>query len=167
MVSIPESLALWTLWRDHVQAENPDMPLEAVREALKGFTSIEALIESTLLRAEEEDALAEALKARMTQCAERKRRLEDSAAQKRRAVADALAYMECKSLPFPEFTAIYRAGSPRVEITDLAAVPAPYIRETIKREPDKAEIKKALQQGKSIQGCCIVVGDPSVNLRKS
>lgn len=51
-----------------------------------------------------------------------------------------------------------RANNPKVEIKDVALVPAEFLRTKTVTEPDKIALKKALQQGLTIDGCDLVQG---------
>ena len=46
--------------------------------------------------------------------------------------------------------------SDRVEVPELSALPAAYVREKVTREPDKAELRKLLKSGVEIPGALLV-----------
>jgi hypothetical protein len=46
-----------------------------------------------------------------------------------------------------------------VDVFDMAQLPAEYVRETVKREPDKAALKRAIASGAEVPGARIVARD--------
>lgn len=60
-------------------------------------------------------------------------------------------------------TASVRQGSERVEVADVAALPAEYTRTKV--EPDKGALKEALKAGKEVPGATLISGADTVQFR--
>lgn len=119
-----------------------------------------------LIRSEADDAaLIDAIKAQEATTALRRKRIEDRAKRKRRAMLDLLDAVGVKKLERPLATISRRAGSLRVDITDEAAIPTQLCTTKTTTTPDRAAIRAQIEAGETVPGAALVRGDDSVTVR--
>jgi Siphovirus Gp157 len=128
-------------------------------EAGDALKVIERLIEASIAN----DGLADMVKARQADLAERKARFERRRDACRTVAQQVLERINLKRLERPAWTASVANRPPRVLITDESALDDTYIR--IKREPDKAMIAAALKAGDSVPGATLSNGGVGLTVR--
>jgi hypothetical protein len=123
-----------------------------------------AVIDRLVAAAIHANDMAEIAHVRATELAERKARFKRRNEQLRGVVQDMLEALSLKRLERPGFTASIRAGTPRVVITDEAAVHmAGFIRTTV--ETDRAAISAALKAGVEVAGATLSNAPDTLALR--
>lgn len=132
------------LFSDTLQGEAPD-----------ALAVIERLIDASLAAAD----MAELAHVRLTDLAERKARFEKRRDAYRQVALQAMEAVNLKKLERPHFTASLRQ-MPAPLIIDEAALPDDAFR--IKREPDRATIRKVLMDGGIVSGAQL--GNPATGL---
>jgi hypothetical protein len=109
-------------------------------------------------------AQAEACKLEAARVTERARLLAKRGERLEAYLLGCMTAAGLRKLETPLVTVTVRAGSPRVDVTDAAALPAQYMR-TPKPEPDKVAIKAALASGTPVPGAALARGAESVQFR--
>ena len=150
--------------RDTLLAD-PDFAFDAdlLRDTLDGETDAINTLRRVVRFVLDTEAMADAVKARMTDLAARRARYDRRAENGR---ATAMAMMDAlgmKALPDAEFTASISAGRPSVVITEPALVPDAY--EQTERKINKADIGAALKAGQDVAGAMLSNAVPTLTIR--
>jgi hypothetical protein len=123
---------------------------EFVLGTAEGECDLTDCIGRIIRKARETEATVEALKELMGQARERLARFERKAKHLRSTAHYGLCEAGIKKLELPDFTVSRSAGRPSLIMTeeDANKLPDEFVR--IKREPDRAAIKEALQAGQEL-----------------
>lgn len=154
----------WKRLRDKLIADFPDIDPDTLADTCDGETGALDLIESLVMDAEEDKALAAGLKDRITVLTKRQERL-TARAQKRKAAALSLMQeIGQKKLVRPAFTVTVAAGPAVTRIVDEAALPAWAWR---KPPPvlDTQTIRARLLAGEEVPGAVLANGEPYISVR--
>jgi hypothetical protein len=138
---------------------------EAFWDSLDGETDALDLLDTFLAGSQEDEALAEAIKAQEVALKTRRERIEMRAAAKRRTLGLILNAAGMKKAERPRGTVSIRPGNLSVRIVNEDDVPSQLMREKITRAPDKTAIKAQIEAGESVPGCELVRGDDIVTIR--
>lgn len=149
------------LLRLEYPALNDDERLLA--DTIEGETDMHNLIDRLVSLVNENDALAEAMAARVAKLRERQTRVTMKMNFYRNLIHKLMTAADMKSVATPEGKVSVVSAPDKVVITDEHAIPDQYQR--IKKEPDKAAIKKALAEGKSIDGAVLSNGGTTIQIR--
>lgn len=141
----------------------------ALLDTLEGITDLADQIDAVVSSALEDELMASALKARMTEMKARAERLEHRSEAKRHAALNAMLESGRKKLERPAFTLSATTKAPAVIVTDESAVPSEYMRQPDPPapKPDKKLIGDALKAGKEVPGCQLSNGGFSLTVRRA
>lgn len=129
---------------------------------------LQSKIENTILFAKELDAEAEAIKAEEKKLAERRKAKENLSERLKKRINDYVTWqftdeegnVDLNGLRKWKFDTskvyISYRKSDVVEFTDATKIPKEFIKVETKETPMKAEIKKAIKEGKEVAGCVLV-----------
>lgn len=120
---------------------------QTLADTLEGMTDFNEMVCVLIDSAENDQALANALKERVADMNERMARFSNRVERKRNAVASAMEAAQVKKIEAPEFTISLRNNPPKVVIIDETQIPADYWREKVSRSVDKTAVKEALANG--------------------
>lgn len=134
-------------------------------DTLEGETDAMEIADYLIGGALDDDALAEAIKSEEAALSMRRKRVEDRAKAKRRAMLDLLDATGLKKMERPRATISRRAGSVRVEIDDESCVPTQLLTIKTTTSPDKEAIKAQIEAGSEVPGCSLVRGADGITLR--
>jgi hypothetical protein len=109
------------------------------------------------------EANAKALKDIEAEMKERRQRFENKAETLRSIVKQTMQTLNLSKIEAPDLTASLSAGKPGVVIQDEEAIPSQLCR--VKREPDKAAIRKSLEQGETVPGAFLTPAFPTLTVR--
>lgn len=132
-------------------------------DLIEGETNAHKIIERALSEKLDADAMATAIKERVTDLTERRGRFERKAEAMKALIKSIMQSADLDKLQLTEATLSIAKPRTSVNVTDLEALPQGYFR--LKREADKAAIKSALEQGGSIPGAELTLGSPSLTVR--
>ena len=132
-------------------------------DTLEGETDLMEVVDALLEADAEARALADAVKQREAELAERRRRIEARSAAARRGMLELLNASGLLKIERPAGTVSRLKGRARVQITDEDAVPTQLCR--VVKHPDKGAIKKALEAGEDVPGAELVMGSDTVSVR--
>ncbi|MDH5797845.1 MAG: siphovirus Gp157 family protein [Paracoccaceae bacterium] len=138
---------------------------DAFWDSLDGETDILDIIDTLLDGVTMDDAMADAIKARMDDMSVRKFRLEARSAARRAAIGKLLEAAGMKSVERPAATVSVRSGRMQVVITDDAEIPTQLRAPPNPGAPDKGAIGKALGAGEYVPGAQHVRGPDIVTVR--
>lgn len=117
-----------------------------------------------LLNVESEaGAFSEAIKERISELQQRKKRYDDKAVRARALLQQMLNRAGRRKVELPEATVSISASRPRV-ILQEDQLNDDWMR--IKKEPDKTAIKKALENGETIDGAVLSNGGETITIRR-
>lgn len=136
---------------------------QLMADTLEGETDFRAVMSKLVAMDREANAMAEAVKAQMSQMAERKARWTRKSEAMRSLMHKLMDAATARKLTLPEATISVRNVPPAVQITDENAVPDEYA--VYERKIDKAALKKALQYGGSVSGATLGNGSETISIR--
>lgn len=131
--------------------------------ALESETDVKEYLRTVERKREDAAALEEALSLTIDALRQRKARFERREQAMRALMFSAMQTADLTRLEMPEATLSIRQGTPKVVITDEAAIPDEFVR--IKREPDKALIKTALNNFEDVPGATMSNVEPVLAVR--
>ncbi len=151
-------LQIEQLLRQFPELQEDDVPLalESETDAIEYLRSIERIRQDAVAMAKSVDLVMDDLKVRRDRFERRDEAI-------RQLMLQMLQAANLRKLELPECTLTVRNGSPKVIVTDEAAIPETFIR--IKREPDKAGIKTALQDGTPVPGATLSNAEENLAIR--
>jgi hypothetical protein len=129
-------------------------------EAETGLNEFLARVVDVMDDAEE---IIDGIEIKLDQRKARKARFEQRYEAMRALAFKLMQQANLKKLVLPTATLSIRAGTPKVIITDEAALPENCIR--VKREPDKVMIKELISQGVPIRGAELSNAEPTLAVR--
>jgi len=140
--------------RRHLMETYPDIDDETLFDTLEGATSLNEAVGAIVRSALGDEALVQALKARIESMRERLSRIQHSASNKRRAALEAMERIDLKKIVEPDFTISVRPGSPGVVVTCEAEIPDAY---KVPQQPkvDRRRILDALKGGADVPGAIL------------
>ncbi len=146
------------LLREFPDLAEDDIPLalETETDAVEYLRHIERLRQEAVAHAKSIELVVDDLKTRRI-------RFERRDEAFRQLMFQMLQAANLRKLELPEATLSIRTGSPKVIITDDTAIPDAFVR--IKREPDKAKIKVALQDGTRVPGTTLSNAEENLAIR--
>lgn len=138
---------------------------EAFWTTLDGETDAGDLLDTFLASSQDDEALADAIRAQETALKTRRERIEMRAAAKRKTLGMILNAAGMKKAERPRGTVSVRPGNLSVRIVVEDDVPSQLMREKITRTPDKLAIKAQIEAGETVPGCELVRGGDVVTVR--
>lgn len=133
-------------------------------DMFEGETDMVPLVTRLLRRKLDADVMASAIKERKADIAERQARYERQSEGYKTLIKSVMIAADLDKLTLPDATISVTKPRTTVEIIDEAALPQGTY--TIKKIPDKAAIKRLLEQGEQIPGAVLSLGDESLSVRK-
>jgi len=160
-VQIHTELSAYKTLQTRLEEFYPDGDDETLRDTLEGLTNLTDSLAELLRSCLEDQSLAGALRARVSDMQARLGRLEERARRKRELVTQVMEEADLRKLTEPDFTVSLRPGRPPLMVIDEAAIPRAYW----KPQPDKLDrqgLIAALGSGHDIPGA--VLGNPAMTI---
>lgn len=134
-----------------------DLPDEVIADTLEGLAgAVESKSTNVAFVIRNLEGWVEQIKAAETEMAKRRKAIENRAARLRDYLLTNMERCGIRKIESPYFVLSIKNNPGSVEIIDESAIPPDYIREIpAKHEPDKALIKKAINDGFDVPGCRI------------
>lgn len=153
--------------RDQLLAAWPDLTEDAdtLLDTLSGLDNFEEQVVAALRHAIEREAHGKALGELIQTMRERKQRLESGVDWLRAAVLNAMQETGCSRIRAADMSVSIGRGKPKVIVTDPDAVPDELCR--IAREPNKAEIAKAIAAGQDVPGAVLGNANPFLSVHRT
>jgi hypothetical protein len=133
-------------------------------DMFEGETDMIPLVTRLLRRKLDADTMVSAIKERKADISERQARYERQSEGFKALIKSIMLAADLDKLTMPDATVSVTKARAIVEITDETALPQGTY--TIKKIPDKAAIKRLLDQGEQIPGAVLSLGDESLSVRK-
>lgn len=135
------------------------------QDMIEGETDALDLLDEQIAAMQNDEALAEAIKAQENSLKFRRERIEFRADARKKAALLVMNAAGLKKAERPRATISVRPGSVSVQITDEAEIPTQLMREKVTRAPDKAAIKAQLEAGETVPGAELVRGAETISVR--
>lgn len=135
------------------------------QDMIEGETDALELLDGQIAAMQNDEALAEAIKAQEANLKARRERIEWRADAHKKAALLIMNAAGLKKAERPRATISVRPGSVSVQITDEAEIPTQLMREKVTRAPDKAAIKAQLEAGEHVPGAELVRGAETLSVR--
>lgn len=140
-------------------AEDEDLRADMI----EGETSMVPLVERLLKIKLDADTMAEAIKARKQDIAERQARFERKGEGAKKLIKSVMLAADLPKLTLPDATVSITKPRTKVNILDLNELPQGFF--VTERKAKSAEIKAALEAGETIPGAELALGDEGLMVR--
>ena len=156
--------ANYTVIRDRIRAQDPQIDDETLADTVEGLTDVHEILQAVIRAALADEALVQGLKGRIAEMEDRLGRLQDRALKRRQIARDVMVELDLKKLQAPDFTATVRQGTPSLLVIDEAAVPSIFWEP---REPrlKRQELAQELKHGAEIAGVTLSNPEPVLSVR--
>lgn len=132
-------------------------------DMIEGETDFARVLSKAVEARAEKLSMAEAIKLRIADLAERKARFERGADGVKSLIHSLMDAAGQDKVTLPEATIFTTKPRTSVNVLNVDELPQGYYR--VKREADKTAIKSALEQGEQIPGAELVMGDAGLTIR--
>lgn len=157
-------VAEYEFLREQLQLQFPETDEVTLLDTLEGLTSLPEMLAGVVRSQLDDQALAVALRARISDMQGRLARIEDRAEKKRMLVASVMDRADIKKLTEPDFTVSLRPTPAPLIIIDEADVPDGFW----KPQPPKLDRKgllAALNAGQTVAGAALGNGGITIAVR--
>ena len=161
---LPAELARHKVLRARLLADMPDLDAETLADTLEGITDLREVLAEVLRSALDDETLAAALSARLSDMKARLERLETRAKRKRQLVLQAMSEGDIAKLLEADFSASLRQGPATLDIVAEDQIPAAYW----KPQPPKLDrqgLLSALKAGTPIDGAALAAPQVQLSVR--
>lgn len=162
---IASHIAIYAALRERLLAAHPDEDAESIADTLDGASDLQDKLVAIFESSEEDAAMCDAIRARMSVLQERYARLEQRSKVKRSLISWAMQEAGVKRIERPFVTLSLRTVPPSVVITDEAAILPAFITTKVTTSPNKAKIKEVLETGFEVSGASLSNGGLSLSAR--
>lgn len=154
----------YTVIRDRIRAQDPDIDEQTLADTVEGLTDLHDIIQAVIRSALVDEALARGLKCRIADMQGRLNRLQDRASKRRQIAKDVMVHLNLKKLTAPDFTVSIRDGTPSLVVIDEDEVPKIYW------QPGEPRLKRQqlaedLKQGEEVAGAELSDPEPILTVR--
>jgi hypothetical protein len=132
-------------------------------DVFEGETDIERVLEKLVNMSRESETMADAIKTRQTELAERRARFDRKDEAARKLILSVMEQGGLQKFHLTEATLSLRQIAPAPIVTDPDALPDNCVR--IERKPDMKAIKAELERGSTIPGTAMSNGKTSLTIR--
>lgn len=136
---------------------------ELMADMIDGETDFLRIMEKLVEYVRDAETLAEAIKARKADMADRQKRYEAKGDAGRKAILSLMSAADQVKVTLPEATISLIKPRDAVNVIDAEQLPQGFYR--TERKPLSKELLAALKSGETIPGAELVTGDPSVSVR--
>lgn len=164
MHEITHAIAVHRTIRERIIALDGDIDEVTLADTLEGLTDLNEVVAAVVRSALIDEAMVGGLKGHIRLLQERSQRLAVRAVVRRQIARDAMVEADLRKIAAPDFTLSVRQGSPKVQVTDEAAIPEAYWQP---REPrlDRLGLLDDLKKGVSISGAQLSNPEPVLSVR--
>lgn len=150
---------------DALLLEHPELAddTDFRHDVFEGQTSIDHVLSKLVETALDAAAMADAIKARKGELADRQSRFERKDEAMRKLILSVMERAELPKIQLTEATLSMRQLPPSPIITDATALPDNCVR--IERKPDMKAIKAEIEGGRDVPGVAMSNGRPSLTVR--
>lgn len=169
-ISIMQALNEWNTTRQRLLSDDPDLAADEQQltqllgEGCDDLSEIEARLARAIIVADEMAKVADQMGADLLA---RRNRYKRRSKTYRDSLTAIMEIIGRPRLELPGATAFVRPGPVAVVITDESQLPDRFIRTKQVREPDRAALREALEDGEVIDGATLSTGAPVLTVRKA
>jgi len=147
-----------------LKAEFLAIDQETLTDTLEGLTNLPEMLQAVVRSSLMDEALGEALRARIAEMRTRLERLENGYAAKRTLVCQIMEEAGLDRLLTEDFTVSRRPCQPKLEVVNESAVPQIYL---VPQPPrlDRAGLLAALKAGQDVAGARLQIGGYHIQVR--
>jgi hypothetical protein len=169
LTDVLAELRTWQGLRDHLRCLYPAMADEELFDTLDGECALTDALAQVIDSAENDRTLCDALGARIKEMQARQKRIEERIEHKREFAATVMESAGIKKLSLPAATVTLTPRSPKVIVTDEAALPAAYFTTPDPPAPrvDRRKLAEALKYGEDVPGALLSNSRPTITIRRS
>src|SRR4249919_3051689 len=150
--------------RDRIRAEDPTIDEQTLADTVEGLTDLHEIVAAIIRSALADEALATALKGRVSEMQQRLERLEDRASKRRQIAKDVMLELDIKKITAPDFSVSIRPGFHALQVLDESAVPSIYWQPSAPRLK-RQELLSELKAGTDIEGVALSNPEPVLSVR--
>lgn len=161
---LDSKISTYLILSSQLKAQYAEIDDGTLADTLEGLSQLPDLIQAIIRSSLDDEALIEALKARLSAMRERLSRLSARKEKKREIAAWALQKAQMERLIAPDFSAFMRSSGARLEITDEQKIPGEFF---LPQPPklDRAGLISALKRGDPIEGAHLEEGGRALSVR--
>lgn len=149
--------------RERLLIEDTDIDEQTLADTTEGLTDLHELLAAIVRGALEDEMLADALKARMIEMAERRERFQHRAEKRRELARDVMIEADVKKLQMPDFTASLKNAPPHVVVTDENLIPETFWE--MRPHLRKNDLLAVLKDGVEVEGVALSNSGMSLSVR--
>lgn len=164
MSALTQQLDIHLRLKEHVHRLFPDVDEETLRDTVEGLSNLDAILGEVVRSLLQDEALADALRARLADMKARLQRLEHRSDTMRAAIAKAMSEAALPRLALPEATVSLKELPEKLVVADETAVPARYW----KPQPpklDRRALLESLKSGGDAPGVALSNGGITISVR--
>lgn len=136
---------------------------EFLADMIEGATDAHELLSILVRQIGETKAISDGTKGYVQELCERGRRLDRRVEGFRSLIHKIMETAQIPKIELAEATISIRNGTPKVMLTDEAALPDDCVK--VVRNPDKTKIKEKLIAGETVPGACLSNSEPGLTIR--
>lgn len=133
-------------------------------DMLEGSTDFHQVIQKVFNYMAECEMMASAIGDRIAKMGARKSRMEKNVSLTRNLIQQIMTDAGVKKIDVTEASISLRESPDKIIITDESLIPDEFMK--IKKDPDKAALKKAFDEGKSVIGAVLSNGGTTIQIRR-
>ena len=155
--------AHYHMLQDQLRLDYANLDDETLADTLEGLSDLPQIIEEIVRSGLDDEAMMAGLKLRLDAMAARLARLKERHQKKRALAAFAMGAAGLPKLKACDFSVSLSEGALRLEVSDESFIAPIYF---IPQPPklDRAGITAALKRGETIEGACLMQGQPHISV---
>jgi hypothetical protein len=157
-------ISTYLILSDQLKAQYAEIDEETLADTLEGLSQLPDLIQVIVRSSLEDEALIQALRARLEEMGERLSRFKERKAKKRTLVSWAMEKAGMERIQAPDFSIFMRSNPAHLEISDKEKIPGEFF---VPQSPrlDRAGLAAALKRGDPIDGAYLAEGSRAISVR--
>ncbi len=162
--ALQSEISTYLILSDQLKAQYAEIDEETLADTLEGLSQLPDLIQAIIRSSLEDEALIQALKARLEEMGQRLARFRERKAKKRALVTWAMEKASLERIQAPDFSVFMRSGPPRLEISDEQKIPGEFFTPQAPRL-DRAALAATLKRGDPVEGAYLAAGSRAISVR--
>ncbi len=162
--ALQSEISTYLILSGQLKAQYAEIDEETLADTLEGLSQLPDLIQAIVRSSLEDEALIQALRARLEEMGERLARFKERKAKKRALVTWAMEKASMERIQAPDFSIFMRSSPAHLEISDEEKIPGEFF---VPRAPrlDRAGLVAALKRGDPVDGAYLAEGSRAISVR--